>query len=75
MRDETLAATVAGLLLVGGTLILRELVGVWPAAGVGMGLVLTVGWAPALARRIRVAHQVRRFGRHLATWDRERVSR
>lgn len=69
-HDQALAATLAALLLVGITLIVRELAGLWPATGLGMGVVLLAAWGPAAARRIAVWHEVRRFRRHLATHDR-----
>jgi hypothetical protein len=69
-QDQALAATLAALLLVGVTLIARELVGLWPAAGLAMGAVLVGYWGPAAARRIAVWHEVRRFRRHLAAHER-----
>jgi hypothetical protein len=69
-QDQALAATLAALLLVGITLIVRELVGLWPAVGLGMGSVLVAYWGPAAARRIAVAVAVRRFRRHLAAHER-----
>lgn len=69
-QDQALAATLAALLLVGITLIARELVGLWPAAGLAMGAVLVGYWGPGAARRIAVWHAVRRFRRRLAAHDR-----
>lgn len=69
-HDQALAATLAALLLVGITLIARELVGLWPAAGLVMGAVLVGYWGPAAARRIAIAAAVRRFRRRLAAHDR-----
>ncbi|MGJ5954454.1 MULTISPECIES: hypothetical protein [Bacteria] len=69
-HDQELAATVAALLLVGVTLIAREAVGLWPAAALGMGLVLAVSWGPAAARRIVLAVELRRLRRHFAAWER-----
>lgn len=69
-RDTELAAVLAVLLLVGITLIARELAGLWPAVAVGMGPVLAVYCGPPIARRIAVAVEVRRFRRHLAAHDR-----
>jgi predicted anti-sigma-YlaC factor YlaD len=69
-QDQRLAATLAGLLLVGGTLITREEVGLWPAVAVGMLPVLVAYWAPAAARRIAVVVAVRQMRRHLAAHER-----
>ncbi|MGW0172063.1 hypothetical protein ACWDWT_43975 [Streptomyces sp. NPDC003343] len=69
-EDQALAVTLAALLLVGGTLVARELVGVWVAAGLGMGPVLAAYWGPPLARRIAIAREVRRFGRHIEALER-----
>lgn len=69
-QDQALAAALAVLLLVGITLIARELAGLWPAVAVGMGPVLAVYCGPPIARRIALAAEVRRFRRHLADWDR-----
>lgn len=66
-QDQHLAVTLAALLLVGTTLIARELVGLWPAAGLGMGVVLAVSWGPAAARRIAVAVAVLQLRRHIAS--------
>jgi hypothetical protein len=69
-QDQALAATLAALLLVGVTLIARELVGLWPAAGLAMGAVLVGYWGPPAARRIAAAVEVRRFRRHFAAHER-----
>ncbi|MFF5596667.1 MULTISPECIES: hypothetical protein [Streptomyces] len=69
-EDQALAAALAVLLLVGITLIARELAGLWAAVAVGMGPVLAVYCGPPVARRIAVAVEIRRFRRHLATHDR-----
>ena len=71
-QDQHLAGALAALLLVGVTLIARELIGLWPAAGLGMGTVLAAYWGPGAARRIAVAVAVRRFRRRLA--DHERIA-
>ncbi|MGC0379778.1 hypothetical protein [Streptomyces sp. SAI-229] len=69
-EDPELAAVLAVLLLVGITLIARELAGLWPAVAVGMGPVLAVYCGPPAARRIAVAVEIRRFRRRLAAHDR-----
>jgi uncharacterized membrane protein len=69
-QDQALAAVLAALLLVGGTLIVRELLGLWPAAVAGMAPALALYLGPLAARRIAVAVEVRRFRRHLAHHDR-----
>jgi hypothetical protein len=69
-QDQALAATLAALLLVGITLIARELAGLWPAVGLVMGTVLVAYWGPGAARRIAIALAVRRFRRHIAARDR-----
>ncbi|MGW1903060.1 hypothetical protein ACWCQB_38125 [Streptomyces hirsutus] len=69
-HDQELAAVLAVLLLVGITLITRELLGLWPAVAVGMAPALAVYWGPAVARRIAVAVEVRRFRRHLVAHGR-----
>ncbi|WP_460073940.1 hypothetical protein [Streptomyces sp. YKOK-I1] len=69
-QDQHLAGALAALLLVGVTLIVREAVGLWSAAGLGMGAVLAAFWGPAAARRLAVALAVRRFRRHLAAHER-----
>lgn len=69
-QEQALAVTLAALLLVGITLIARELAGLWPAVAVGMGPVLAVYCGPPAARRIAVAVEIRRFRRRLATHDR-----
>lgn len=69
-QDQALAAALAALLLVGITLIARELAGLWPAVAVGMGPVVALYGGPAVARRIAVAAEVRRFRRHFAAWER-----
>ncbi|HEY8981739.1 MAG TPA: hypothetical protein VIU15_19405 [Streptomyces sp.] len=66
-QDQHLAGALAALLLVGVTLIARETWGLWPATGLGMGAVLLAYWGPAVARRIAIVVEVRRFRRHLAT--------
>jgi predicted anti-sigma-YlaC factor YlaD len=69
-HDQALAAALAALLLVGITLIVREIAGLWPATALGMGTVLVAFWGPAAARRIVVWHKVRRFRRHIAAHSR-----
>ncbi|MFD8903194.1 hypothetical protein [Streptomyces ardesiacus] len=69
-QDGALAAVLAALLLVGGTLIVRELLGLWPAVAAGMAPALALYGGPPVARRIAVAVEVRRFRRHLAYHDR-----
>jgi hypothetical protein len=69
-HDQALAATVAALLLVGVTLMAREMVGLWSAVAIGMGSVLVAYWGPATVRRIAVAVEVRRFRRRLAAHGR-----
>jgi hypothetical protein len=69
-QDQHLAVTLAALLLVGVTLIARELAGVWAAVAVGMGPVLAVYCGPPVARRIAAAVAIRRFRRHFAAWER-----
>jgi hypothetical protein len=69
-QDQVLAAALAALLLVGVTLIARELFGLWPAVVVGMGPVIAVYCGPPAARRIAVAVEVRRFRRRLAAHGR-----
>lgn len=69
-QEQALAVALAVLLLVGITLIARELAGLWPAVVVGMGPVLAVYCGPLAARRIALAVEIRRFRRHLAARDR-----
>jgi predicted anti-sigma-YlaC factor YlaD len=69
-QDQRLAVTLAGLLLVGGTLIVREEWGLWPAVAVGMVPVLVAYAAPAAARRIAVALAVHQLRRRLAAHER-----
>lgn len=69
-EQDHLAAVLAVLLLVGITLITRELLGLWPAVAVGMGPALAVYWGPSVARRIAIGVEARRFRRRLADWDR-----
>ncbi|MFH9576363.1 hypothetical protein ACH4MG_38395 [Streptomyces sp. NPDC017454] len=69
-QDQLLAAALAALLLVGGTLIVRELLGLWPAVAIGMGPILAAYCGPPAARRIVAAAEVRRFRRRLAHHDR-----
>ncbi|MEW1605584.1 hypothetical protein [Streptomyces sp. NPDC093808] len=69
-RDDALAAVLAVLLLVGITLITRELAGLWAAVAVGMGPALAVYWGPPIARQIALAAEIRRFRRRIADWDR-----
>ncbi|WP_282090915.1 hypothetical protein [Streptomyces tendae] len=69
-QDQALAAVLAALLLVGGTLIVRELLGLWPAAAVGMAPALALYGVPPAARRIAVAVEVHRFRRRLAHHNR-----
>lgn len=69
-QDGALAAVLAALLLVGGTLIVRELVGLWPAVAAGMAPALALYGGPPAARRIAAELEVRRFRRHLAHHDR-----
>jgi hypothetical protein len=69
-QDQALAATVAALLLVGVTLMTREMVGLWPAVAIGMGSVLVAYWGPATVRRIVVAVELRRFRRRIAAYGR-----
>lgn len=69
-QDQALAAALAVLLLVGITLIARELAGLWPAVAVGMGPVLAAYCGPPAARRIAIWREVRRFRRHLAAHER-----
>ncbi|MGX1226895.1 hypothetical protein [Streptomyces ambofaciens] len=69
-QDQALAAVLAALLLVGGTLIVRELLGLWPAVAVGMAPALALYGGPPVARRIAAEVEVRRFRRHLAHHDR-----
>ncbi|MFH9894391.1 hypothetical protein ACH4OQ_38480 [Streptomyces luteogriseus] len=64
-QEQVLAAVLAALLLVGVTLIARELFGLWPAVVVGMGPVVAVYCGPPTARRIAVAVEVRRFRRRI----------
>lgn len=68
--DQALAVTLAALLLVGMTLLVRELAGLWPAVALGMGPVLALYCGPAVARRMVAAAEVRRFRRHFAAWER-----
>lgn len=69
-QEQVLAAALAVLLLVGVTLIARELFGLWPAVVVGMGPVVAVYCGPPAARRIAVEVEVRRFRRRLAAHGR-----
>ncbi|MEU6127410.1 hypothetical protein [Streptomyces sp. NPDC047123] len=69
-HDQALAAVLAALLLVGGTLIVRELLGLWPAVAVGMAPALALYGGPPAARRIVAEVEVRRMRRHLAHHDR-----
>lgn len=69
-QEQHLAATLAAPLLVGTTLIARELVGLWPAAGLGMGCVLAVSWGPVAARRIAVAVAVVQLRQRIASHER-----
>lgn len=69
-HDQALAAVLAALLLVGGTLIVRELLGLWPAVAAGMAPALALYLGPPAARRIAAEVTVRRFRRRLAHHDR-----
>lgn len=69
-QDDVLAVVLAALLLVGGTLIVRESLGLWAAVVVGMGPVLAAYCGPAVVRRIRTETEVRRFRRHVDDWER-----
>jgi len=69
-QDQRLAAALAGLLLVGGTLITREEAGLWPAVAVGMLPVLAAYWGPPAARRIAAVVAVRQMRRRLADYER-----
>ncbi|MFC9056323.1 hypothetical protein [Streptomyces anthocyanicus] len=69
-QDQAFAAVLAALLLVGGTLIVRELLGLWPAAVLGMAPALALYGGPPVARRIVAEVEVRRMRRHLAHHDR-----
>ncbi|MFB1041527.1 hypothetical protein [Streptomyces chrestomyceticus] len=67
MRNErqALAVTLGLLLLVGCTLLLRELTGVWAAFAVSCGLTLAGYAAPGLARELTVRRYARRLRRAL----------
>jgi hypothetical protein len=69
-QDQVLAAALTVLLLVGVTLIAREVLGLWPAVVVGMGPVLAVYCGPPAARRIAAEVEVWRFRRRLAAHGR-----
>lgn len=69
-QDQVLAVALAVLLLVGVTLIAREVLGLWPAVVVGMGPVIAAYCGPPVARRIAAEVEVRRFRRRLATHGR-----
>lgn len=69
-QDQALAGALGALLLVGMTLIVRELVGLWSATALGMGAVLAAYWGPAAVRRISLAVELHRFRRHLAAHER-----
>ncbi|MEU9523696.1 hypothetical protein [Streptomyces sp. NPDC048224] len=60
-EDQALAVTVGLLLLIGGTLLVQQLVGTWPTLAVGVVLV-TGGYA---ARPLAHEVAVRRFARQL----------
>jgi hypothetical protein len=68
--DQLLAVTIAALLLVGGTLLLRETAGLWVAAGVGLGGIAAAYCGPLVVRRLVAAVAVRRFGRRIAAYER-----
>lgn len=61
MEDQALAVTVGLLLLVGGVLIGRELIGVWGTFGVAVVLIVGGYLAPRIVRWLTV----RQFGRRL----------
>ncbi|WP_411120353.1 hypothetical protein [Streptomyces sp. 058-1L] len=63
--DDGLAVAVAVALLVGGVLIGRELLGLWPVVVVAYGVLLAVYCGPMLARRVADEALVRRFARRL----------
>ncbi|KOT57991.1 hypothetical protein [Streptomyces peucetius] len=58
-----LAGTLGLLLLVGCTLLLRQLAGVWAAFGVSCGLILAGYAVPGLARELAVRRYARRLRR------------
>lgn len=66
MRDQDpLAVTLAVALLVGGVLIGRELLGLWPVVALAYGVLLAAYCGPTLAHRLVVLLEVWRFRRHL----------
>jgi hypothetical protein len=71
-QDQALAVTLAALLLVGGTLLVRETAGLWPAVALGMGGIVAAYCGPLVVRRVAVAVAVRRFGRRVAAHGRQR---
>ncbi|MFJ8856336.1 hypothetical protein [Streptomyces sp. NPDC102437] len=62
---DRLAVTLAVVLLVGVTLISRELVGLWPTVAIAYGPVVAAYAVPPVVRRLTLEHQVRRHRRAL----------
>ncbi|MFF8281071.1 hypothetical protein ACF05T_34330 [Streptomyces lateritius] len=71
-QEQALAVTLAALLLIGGTLLVRETAGLWPAAALGLGGVMAAYCGPPIVRRVAVAVAVRRFGRQVAAHGKPR---
>ncbi|ORT53323.1 hypothetical protein BKD26_38700 [Streptomyces sp. CB03238] len=66
MRDEeqALAVTVGLLLLIGGVLMARELLGVWVAFGLGSGAVVGGYCLPWVIRWVTIRRAVRQLRRY-----------
>lgn len=62
---QALAVTLGLLLLIGGTLLLRELAGLWPAFAVATGAVVGAYYLPGITRRLIERRAVRRLRRAL----------
>lgn len=62
---DGLAVVLAVVLLIGGVLICRELVGLWPTVAVAYGPLLAAYCGPTLLRRAAVELEVRRGARSL----------
>ncbi|MFC8778403.1 hypothetical protein ACFT5E_34725 [[Kitasatospora] papulosa] len=67
---DSLALTLAVGLLIGGVLIGREILGLWPVVAVTYGPLVAIYCGPEVVRRLLIRREVWRFGRELRRADR-----